>query len=172
MTQFLKLLGFLTASEQRNLLHTALKLISQDYLSAVVTSEDDSQWWTKDGELVSAAARLIHVLTSGDETRKSQLISWLTTSSGAGLGDGIAIRRAAVTALSGSADDLESVLDRSLKQFGDQLYIRHTPTLQQEGTRAQSTSAQSRANVSKFTPRWSCWQLVRFTGEPHFDFLG
>jgi len=145
---FLKLLGRLSISEQRNVLSAILKLISQDYLSATVTSTDDAHWWHADRERVSAAARLVNILISGDDPRKSQLVTWLTGSSEAGLGDGIAIRRATVAALSENADDLESVLDKSLKQFGDQLYIRHTPTLQQEGMNLQSIPHTSDADVS------------------------
>lgn len=64
---------------------------------------------------------------------KEHLVSWLTSSSGAGLGDGIAIRRAVVVVLSREKTDIETVLDKSLQQFGDQLYIKHTPTIQQDG---------------------------------------
>jgi telomere length regulation protein len=61
------------------------------------------------------------------------LILWLTSSSGAGVGSSIAIRRAAIAALSVDRTDAEAILDKSLRQFGDQLYIKHTPTMQQEG---------------------------------------
>jgi telomere length regulation protein len=30
-------------------------------------------------------------------------------------------------------DDIVAVLEKSLSQFGDQLYIKHSPALQQEG---------------------------------------
>ena len=83
--------------------------------------------------MVSAAARLINMVVNNQDFRKIQLISWLTSSSGAGIGEGIAIRRASVAALSGSKNDLEAIFEKSLQQFGDQLYIRHTPIMQQEG---------------------------------------
>lgn len=65
--------------------------------------------------------------------QKEHLISWLTGTSGAGLGDGIAIRRTVVVVLSKDKAAIETVLEKSLQNFGDQLYIKHTPTLQQEG---------------------------------------
>jgi telomere length regulation protein len=83
--------------------------------------------------VVSAAAGLISLVLDNQESRKAQLISWLTGSSGAGVGEGIAIRRAAVVALSADKHDLEAIFDKSLQQFGDALYIRHTPVIQQEG---------------------------------------
>lgn len=60
-------------------------------------------------------------------------MEWLTGSSGAGLGEGVGIRRAAVAVIAQNKDDLVMVLEKSLGQFGDQLYIKHSPMLQQEG---------------------------------------
>ncbi|RDW85050.1 hypothetical protein BP6252_02640 [Coleophoma cylindrospora] len=128
---FSSLIDSLPSLEQKNLLQTLLKLISKDYFSATVTSEDDSEWWKANAYPVSGAANLISRVIS-TEQRKEYIIDWLTGSSGAGIGDGIAIRRAVVVSISNSKNDLETVLEKSLQQFGDQLYIRHTPTLQQE----------------------------------------
>ncbi|KAF8863444.1 hypothetical protein BDZ45DRAFT_615754 [Acephala macrosclerotiorum] len=129
---FEKLLGSLSNIEQRNALYAILKLLSAEYLSAVVTTEDTPTWWQSDGSVVSAAAGLITLLVSKSDSRKAQLISWLTSSSGAGVGEGISIRRAALVVIAANKSDVESVLDKSLQQFGDKLYIKHTPTLQQE----------------------------------------
>jgi telomere length regulation protein len=76
---------------------------------------------------------LIKLVLGNEESRKSHLKTWLTSSSGAGVGDGIAIRRAVVAALAVDNSDIETVLDKSLRLFGDQLYIKHTSTMQQEG---------------------------------------
>ncbi|PVH88550.1 hypothetical protein DL98DRAFT_566156 [Cadophora sp. DSE1049] len=131
-SQFTKLVGSLPSFDQRNFLFSLLKTISRDYLSSLITTEADSQWWKSDASLVAAAASFISLVVAEDEARKSLLISWLTNSSGAGVGDGIAIRRAVLVALAEDKSDIETILDKSLGQFGDQLYIRHTPTLQQE----------------------------------------
>lgn len=131
--QFLKLIGNLPSFDQRNFLFSILKVISRDYLSSPITTKADSQWWKSDASLVAAAASLIALFVAEDEARKNLLISWLTNSSGAGVGDGIAIRRAVLAALAGDKSDIETILDKGLGQFGDQLYIKHTPTLQQEG---------------------------------------
>lgn len=133
-TQFERLLNSLPAFEQRNFINSLVKLISRDYLSSIITSEDDSRWWQSDASIVSAAAGLIKLVIGNEASRKSHLMTWLTSTLGAGVGDGIAIRRAVLAALSVDKNDIETVLDKSLRQFGDQLYIRHTPTMQQEGT--------------------------------------
>jgi hypothetical protein len=132
-------LSSLPTFEQRNFIHSLIKLVSRDYLSSIVTSEDDSCWWQADTSIISSAAGLIKLVLGTDESRKAQLIVWSTSSSGAGVGDGIAIRRAVVAALAVDKNDIETILDKSLRQFGDQLYIRHTPTMQQEGTLLMSS---------------------------------
>ena len=132
-TEFLSLLNVLPSSEQRNVIYTVLKLLSKEHLSATVLSEDSARWWQADAGKISAAAGLISLTVANEEQRKGQLINWLTSSSGAGSGDGIAIRRAVIVSLARDNTDIETVLDKSLQQFGDQLYIKHTPTLQQEG---------------------------------------
>lgn len=130
---FKRLLSNISNIEQRNIVYSILKLLGTDYLSASITTEDNADWWRSDATMVSAAASLITLLISQSDSRKAHLISWLTSSSGAGVGEGIAIRRAAVAAIAASKSDIESVLEKSLSQFGDKLYIKHTPTLQQEG---------------------------------------
>ena len=131
--KFLKLLGVLPSFEQRNVIFAALKYLSKEHLSAAVTSEDNAQWWLADAGIISAAAGLISLMVANDELRRLQLINWLTDSSGAGSGDGIAIRRAVIVTLAENKADIETVFEKSLQQFGDRLYIRHSPTLQQEG---------------------------------------
>jgi telomere length regulation protein len=132
--RFISLLDGLPSFDQRNTLYSVLKIATREYLSPTITTEDNSQWWKGDTCIVSAVAGLINLLIANDEARKNYLISWITNSSGAGIGDGIAIRRAVVASLVQDKCDMETILDKSIQQFGDQLYIKHTPTLQQEGT--------------------------------------
>lgn len=133
-TRLTGLLNVIPTFEYRKFLYTLLKIAPGLYLSASVTTEDDSQWWQSDTKMVSSVASLIsQIVGSNVPHHKEHLVSWLTGSSGAGLGDGIAIRRAVVVVLSREKTDIETVLDKSLQQFGDQLYIKHTPTLQQDG---------------------------------------
>jgi telomere length regulation protein len=131
--RFDKLLGCLASFDQRNFIQGILQLVSREYLSAPVLLEDYLNWWKSDADVVSAVAGLIYLVLNDQDSRKTYLNSWLTSSSGAGVGEGIAIRRASVIALSRSKNDMESVFEKSLQQFRDQLYIRHTPIMQQEG---------------------------------------
>ena len=130
--QFRALLEILPSQEQRTIVDAALKALSKHHLS---TSEatDNLEWWKVDAEVVAGAAAYLEFIVSKDSILRSHIVSWLTSLSGAGVGETIGIRRAAIAVLSTSKYDLESILEKSLQQFGDQLYIKHAPSLQQEG---------------------------------------
>ncbi|KAK6221098.1 telomere binding protein [Pestalotiopsis sp. IQ-011] len=86
----------------------------------------------EDYPMVWAAAGILKTVIGSSQVRKGHLISWLTDSSGAGLGESSGIRRAATAVLADDKEAITTVLERSLNQFGDQLYIKHSPILQQE----------------------------------------
>ncbi|KFA46398.1 hypothetical protein S40293_08574 [Stachybotrys chartarum IBT 40293] len=81
---------------------------------------------------VSAAAGIIQVVLDNDKSRIDHLVSWCTAPTGAGLGVGIGIRRAVLSALAVHSGNIMDVLEKSLALFGDHLYIKHAAALQQE----------------------------------------
>ncbi|RFN53077.1 DNA replication checkpoint protein tel2 [Fusarium flagelliforme] len=110
----------------KKVLHVLLHHLSRKflgYLSLEDTSPDKN---------VSAVAGLLKEVTLNDEFRRDTLIEWCSSSSGAGLGDGVGIRRAVIAALSQDREAIAAVLEKSLAQFGDELYIRHSAILQQD----------------------------------------
>lgn len=111
----------------KKIIHLLLRHLSQKHLQGL--SLDD----TSPNDKVSAVARLLKELALNDATRREILINWCASSSGAGLGDGIGIRRAVVAALAQDRDAIIAVLEKSLAQFGDELYIKHSAILQQDG---------------------------------------
>jgi telomere length regulation protein len=131
-TNFRSILDSLPSYDQRTVLDGTLRALSKQYLTTS-SATDTTEWWKDDSSSISAAAAYLKFIISDDETRKSQLVTWLTSSLGAGVGESIGIRRAAVATFSDSKSDLETILEKSLQQFGDQLYIRHSPSIQQEG---------------------------------------
>ncbi|OAQ97670.1 hypothetical protein LLEC1_01903, partial [Akanthomyces lecanii] len=110
----------------KKIMQILLEYLAQKFLGSI-TLQDASEDRT-----VSSVAGIIKALIKDDPTRKSFLVSWCTASSGAGLGDGIGIRRAVLAALATDNDSITVVLEKSLNQFGDQLYIKHAAILQQE----------------------------------------
>jgi hypothetical protein len=129
-------------------LDAALRNLSKRYLSTNVVS-DNLNWWRADADLIAGGASYLKLIISNDDGRMSHLITWLTGMSGAGVGETIGIRRAAIAVLADAKSEMESVLEKTLQQFGDQLYIRHASSLQQEGITGASTY-----NTLKLT--WYC----------------
>ncbi|KAI0404830.1 telomere length regulation protein [Xylaria palmicola] len=124
---FSKLVGSYPLPEQRKVLLLLLKLLADLYLNSIENSEA-----TEDYPAIWASVSVLQSIVAGSDTQRNNLLAWLTSASGAGVGEGCGIRRAAVAALSDDRDTISTVLERSLSQFGDQLYIKHTPILQQE----------------------------------------
>ncbi|KAK3904610.1 telomere length regulation protein-domain-containing protein [Staphylotrichum tortipilum] len=121
------LLGHLAQTEQRRVLFSVLKIFSAEHLDRLGRCEsEDSK------PLISAVAGALNGIRGSNDNATKHFVEWLTGSSGAGLGEGIGIRRAVLAAISQSKDNIVAVLEKSLAQFGDQLYIKHSPILQQE----------------------------------------
>ncbi|KUI57571.1 DNA replication checkpoint protein tel2 [Cytospora mali] len=113
--------------EQRNVLFGLLKTIAELHLNKLEGDDEAS-----DRTSISAAASVINGLVANEAKYMSHLVTWLTNATGAGVGDGIGIRRAVLAVLASDGDNILTVLEKSLNQFGDFLYIKHTPMLQQE----------------------------------------
>ncbi len=110
----------------KRIMQILLEYLAQKFLNSISAQD------APENKTVSSVAGIINTLTKGDPTRQSFLVSWCTASSGAGLGDSIGIRRAVLAALATDNDAITSVLEKSLSQFGDKLYIKHAAILQQE----------------------------------------
>jgi telomere length regulation protein len=128
------LLDNLSQPDQKKILFAVLKYLSENFPTSVAQKASPSS-----NAAVSAVAGAISRLVASSETRMDHLVAWLTASSGAGLGDGVAIRRAVVAVVARDKDSLITVLEKSIAQFGDQLYTKHSPMLQQEGTVSHRT---------------------------------
>lgn len=105
-----------------------MKLLSDLYLNSIEDSQVNEDYPT-----LWASVSVLQLLVAKNDTQRNNLVTWLTNASGAGIGEGCGIRRAAIAALADHKDSISTVLEKSLNQFSDQLYIKHTPILQQEG---------------------------------------
>ncbi|RYP41667.1 hypothetical protein DL767_000872 [Monosporascus sp. MG133] len=124
---FTTLFGHFPPLEQRKMLSVILKFLADMWLNVLDTSEN-----TEDYPIIWAATGALKMVVGDGEVRKGHLVSWLTGNPGAGIGDGCAVRRAAVAVLAEDKEAITTVLEKSISQFGDPLYIKHTPILQQE----------------------------------------
>ncbi|KAI0910529.1 telomere length regulation protein [Ustulina deusta] len=124
---FSKLVNSYPLPEQRKVLLLLLKLLSDLYLNSINDSEANEEYPT-----IWASVGALRSIIANNDAQRNNLVAWLTGASGAGVGEGCGIRRAAVAALADHKESISTVLERSLNQFSDQLYIKHTPLLQQE----------------------------------------
>lgn len=114
-------------SEQRTVLFSLLKVLSELYLNSL-----DSSDIYQEKAIISAVAGVIRELVTNKPKYAALLVTWLTSATGAGIGDTVGVRRAILAVLASDRDSIINVFEKSLSQFGDFLYIRHTPMLQQE----------------------------------------
>lgn len=119
----------LSHTEQRNVLLSLLKTIAELHLNRLGGNDTASE-----RTIISAAAGVINKLVANNSKYMFHLVTWLTNATGAGVGDGIGIRRAVLAVLASDRDSITTVFEKSLNNFGDFLYIKHSPMLQQEGT--------------------------------------
>ncbi|EPE05804.1 telomere length regulation protein [Ophiostoma piceae UAMH 11346] len=113
--------------EQKKMLNGILKFAADTYFSSISVDSE-----TVDAGVVSAVAGLVEKVIGTSTSLRDQLVSWLLTSPGVGLLNGIGIRRAAVAAVSKDQSALSDILEKSMAEFGDQLFIKHSPMMQQE----------------------------------------
>lgn len=109
------------------MLHILLDHLSNRFLDRLQPKDPSAT------SIISAAAGVIDSVIQGDRVRESHLIKWCSSSSGAGVGHGVGIRRAVLAALSKNKENIRTVLEKSVSQFGDELYIKHAAILQQNG---------------------------------------
>ncbi|KAI7924136.1 hypothetical protein M0657_004807 [Pyricularia oryzae] len=121
---FEKIFGNLPQHDQKRLLMAILK-----YATNVFSSPEKSK---DEASVVSAVAGLLRTIVKVDEKRRGILVGWLTSVSGGAAGEHVGIRRAAVGVLTEYRDDITIVLEKTMALFGDNLYIKHAPLLQQE----------------------------------------
>ena len=141
--------------EQRKYLSSIIAFIVKQYFSSDHVNHEDVS--IPASKTVCAAARLLQTLTKDSDVRKDHLLSLLMRSTLPSLDDSLAARRSVMAALAqdeGEAlpcqycvdrltwiDKLHTLLESCIKIFGDSIYIKHTPVLQQECMRTRSPSA-------------------------------
>ncbi|KAI5804183.1 telomere length regulation protein-domain-containing protein [Peziza echinospora] len=124
-----KLLHPSSTHDKTRFINALLKVVSHKYLDPAPGHKLD--WWTSDRENVGHIAALMAGVVTLENTFLDILVEWVSSASGAG--EGIGIQRALLAALEAvNARELMRVLERNVKDFGDKLWIAHTPIQVQE----------------------------------------
>ena len=125
---FIRLLEGLSPIERIKLFSSLLRHLTSTCFNKPGDLEPSSR-----NPAISAVAGLIGKIAHDEALKRTCLAGWLVGPIGAGPDANIAIRRAVFACLAKDENHLFDVLDKSMDQFGDDLYIKHTPMLQQEG---------------------------------------
>lgn len=121
----------LPAHEKRTCLTSLLRVLSTHFVAGYPT-DNLGNWWAAECKQVSGAAALLSIFAE-DESCKHSLIEWLLPSTGAGIGEAIGIRRVVLLVIEQDPFAMAEVFEKTLSQFADKLWIRHTPVVRQEG---------------------------------------
>jgi len=128
-----KLAVLLPVRDKRTFILSLLRVISSRHLQSDVSEGGDETWWKHDAGKVSGAAALLEKFVLHDEDYESLVLEWLTSGSGGGIGEPIALRRAIMAVLSHEDVLFRGLFEKLLRQFADKLWIKHTPIMRQEG---------------------------------------
>ncbi|KAL1795097.1 hypothetical protein ACET3X_006913 [Alternaria dauci] len=116
--------------EQRKYLNAIVAFVAKDYLSVENVGKDDATITAS--TTISSAAALFYTLIKDSDVLKEHLVSSLTRSTIPALDESLSARRSVLAALARDDETLHTLLENLIKTFGDSVYIRHTPVLQQE----------------------------------------
>ncbi|KAL1585877.1 hypothetical protein WHR41_05049 [Cladosporium halotolerans] len=114
-------------TKRRYLDHTLRWLSSIDSITSGVDKKEHGA-----SSNATAIAALLHAVTNDDNALHQHLIATL---SDAALVSAMSLdaRNASIAVLAADvSDELDGIIEKGLKSFGDQLFIRHSPILQQE----------------------------------------
>lgn len=134
------MLNAMPALEQKSFMSSTIRILTKRYLSAE-PGPVNPEWWKEDSATIAAVAAFLQSMVEGKAPRVDLLIAWLTALNGAGVGEPVAIRRSVMAVVAENKFAVEQVLEKSMQQFGDQLYIKHTPSMQQDGKDAISSQS-------------------------------
>jgi telomere length regulation protein len=132
------LLQNLQTHEQRQFLDQTFKVLSKQCLS-LTSPPDFDDALTETPSTIAATSAIIVDLTAESEAMRAHLETWLSDPT-LNASESFSMRRAAVSAFThaskGTAnmleDPVQDLMEKTMKRFGDNLFVKHSPILQQE----------------------------------------
>lgn len=149
LQKYKALMAKLSAHEQKTLLYSIIRISSQHHLPMEGPSRDSGR--EGQGKAIGGVAALIRAIVGNVPTLQDDLVEWLVGVSADAVGQVHNAHRAVIAALSSIPsvyldsvlqylqllnhlpEQVTKALQKGLTLFGDKLYIKHTPTLHQEG---------------------------------------
>ncbi|KAF9699923.1 hypothetical protein EKO04_002486 [Ascochyta lentis] len=130
VNSFSDLIGQMKAFEQRKYLNAVIVCITKQFFQSEIVSKEDAP--IAPSPVISGATYLLCSFITTNDILKDYLASSVTRSTIPSLDESFAIRRTVVAALAQDEDKLQTLFENCIKTFGDSVYVKHTPVLQQE----------------------------------------
>jgi len=127
-----KLVLSFPAHDKRLYLNSLLQVISKRHFQQI-NLDFEEDWWKRDSTVVSGAASLLDKFILNDDEFRSLSMQWLTSTTGGGVGEPVALRRAIMAVIATDELAFRELFEKAMQQFSDKLWIRHTPIVRQEG---------------------------------------
>lgn len=127
-----KLVLSLPAHDKRLYLNSLLQVISKRHFQQI-NLDYEEEWWKRDSTVVSGSASLLDKFILNDDDFRSLSMEWLTSTTGGGVGEPVALRRAIMAVIATDELAFRELFEKAMRQFSDKLWIRHTPIMRQEG---------------------------------------
>ncbi|KAH0007323.1 hypothetical protein KCU78_g11831, partial [Aureobasidium melanogenum] len=132
------MLQSLQVHEQKQLLDQTFKVLSKQCLP-LMSPPDFDDTMTKTPSTIAAASATIMELIEDSEAMRGHLETWLSDPA-QNASESFGLRRAAVSAFAHASkgttnmleDPIQDLTEKVMKRFGDNLFIKHSPILQQE----------------------------------------
>jgi len=128
LTEFLAAVRKMPTFTQRRYLDHTLRWL------ASIESRAQEPFPTLPGQAAEAAAiaALVQSITNDNEALKQHLTSVLSDPAQASSLSPLAMRASIASLAANCPDDFDSLVEKALKVFGDQMFVRHSPIMQQE----------------------------------------
>ncbi|KAF1839931.1 uncharacterized protein K460DRAFT_349431 [Cucurbitaria berberidis CBS 394.84] len=127
---FTSLISRMKGFEQRKYLNAVIVAIVKQYFASDAVSKNDAPILVS--KTISDVAAFLYSIIADNDVLQGHLVSSLTRSTISSLDDSLAARRSVIASLAKNENSLQALLENSIKLFGDSMYVRHTPVLQQE----------------------------------------
>ncbi|KAL5414162.1 hypothetical protein PMIN06_006490 [Paraphaeosphaeria minitans] len=130
VTAFASQLHKMKVFEQRKYLNAIVSVLTKQYLNKIAENTEVSP--SESSPLLAGVTALIGKLVGNSDTLKEHMVASLIKSGIPALDDSLATRRCVVAVIAKNEGQLHTLLESSLKTFGDPYYIKHTSVIQQE----------------------------------------
>ncbi|KAK7180749.1 hypothetical protein DPSP01_009216 [Paraphaeosphaeria sporulosa] len=130
VTAYASVFQKMKAFEQRKYLNANISVLAKHYLNKVAENTEASP--SESSPLLAGVTALIGKLVGDSDILKEHLITSLIKPTIPALDDSLATRRCVIAVIARDEDQLHTLLENSLKTFGDSYYIKHTSIMQQE----------------------------------------